>query len=144
MQPRQSLISEEVARRLEPRRVVERADMEVGLGRQLRAFAGERGAAGLAESPCRTGGRFELGDLPLCHCVGVAREADEDRDRRPTVPPTTLAMTPEHAFGLACRDKADGAAKTAACEFLVHLIKITAKEGAPATGSAGGFRLACP
>src|SRR5262249_3019368 len=119
MQPGQLLVAKEMLRRFEPARVVERADMEMRLIRQLRGLAGEGGAAARAEPARRAGRGFESGDLPFGHRVRVALEADENRDRRAAVPATALAMTPEHTRGLAGRDEADGAAEAAAFGLVV-------------------------
>src|SRR5262249_51041488 len=86
MQPGQLLVAEQMLGGFEPAGVVEGADVEMRLGRQFRALAGQRRAAGRAETARRGGRRFEPGDLALGHPVGVALEADEHRDRRPAVP----------------------------------------------------------
>ena len=50
MQPRQLLIAEKMLRWLEPARLIEGADVEMRLGRQLDSLAGQRGAAGSGRS----------------------------------------------------------------------------------------------
>lgn len=61
-------------------------------------------------------------DLTLGHRVGAEFETDEDGHGRTAVPATALAMTPEHPFGSADTNKADGAAQAATFVPFAHLI----------------------
>src|SRR5262249_960912 len=124
VQPRQLLVAEVVPGWFEPHRIIDRADVEMRLGRQLRGLAGEGRAAGPAKAARRARRRLELRDLPLRHPPGLARAPDEHRDRRAAVPPTALAMTPEHALGLARRDEAHGTAEATTFDLRGHRTKV--------------------
>src|SRR5882672_9495832 len=77
--------------------VVEGADMEVRLGRQARALAGQCRAASGAESACRPPRRrCEFADLAFGDAISRALEIDKDGNRRAAMLATTVAMAPVH------------------------------------------------
>src|SRR5438093_5161523 len=129
---------------LELSRVIERADMEMRLGRQLGDFAGQRRAAGPAKSARGAGGGLELRDLPFRHRVSLAFEPDEDGNGRTAVSGTTLAMASEDPLGRAGRQEAHGATKAPAFELVVHAPRIPALRSAAHPPIGRGTERRCP
>ena len=100
-------------------RLIKRADVEMrffdsgkGFASQCRPAAGAEPASGLARSG------IEFGYLAFGNRVSVGFERDEDRNRRTSMPSTTLAVAPIDALGSAGRCKTDRTAKTSAFKLL--------------------------
>jgi hypothetical protein len=119
VQPRQAFLDKIVLRRLELRRLLKRADVEMRQRHVGQAFASQGRSTPRAKSaPCLSWRGIELGDLPFGHAIGSRFECDEDRYWRAGMSSTTLAMTPIHAYRLTVRGKTDRAAQAAAVKLL--------------------------
>jgi hypothetical protein len=99
------------SRRLKLRGTIEGADMKMRFRRPGETFASQGRPAPRAKSaPHSPGSGIELGYLAFGNGISPAVEYHEDSDRRASMPPTALAMTPIYALGLTGRDKTDRAA----------------------------------
>jgi hypothetical protein len=117
--PGQVLFGEDVPLRLKFGRPIERANVEMGFGRQARTFAGQsRAAPGAKPAPRSSRRRIELCYLALRDSVSRAFECDKNRSRRAAMPAAALAMAPIDTFRLPGRNKPDSTAQAAARELV--------------------------
>src|SRR5262245_23363236 len=119
VEPWQAFLWKILSPRLQPRGLIERTDMEMRFRRPGETFARQRGPApGAKSAPRSPWRRIELGYLAFGHGIRLAGEGHEDRNRRASVPATTLAMTPTYPFRFTSCDKTDRPAQATPCKLL--------------------------
>ena len=123
MQPRHAFFWKYVSCWPESRSLIECADMKMHFRRAF-AFARQGGPAPRAEPAQPAGRRVELRYLPFGHCIGVAPECHEHRDRRTAMLATALAMTPCYPYRVSRGDKSHRAAQAPALELSAHLVTL--------------------
>src|SRR5262249_15704706 len=100
-------------------RLIKRADMEMRFFDLGKGFASQcRPAAGAKPTPGLTRSGIEFRYLAFGDGVSAGFERDEDRNRRTSMPSTSLAVAPIDALGSAGRCKTDRTAKTAAFKLI--------------------------
>ena len=127
MQPRHAFFWKYVSCWPESRSLIECADMKMHFRRAF-AFARQGGPAPRAEPAQPAGRRVELRYLPFGHCIGVAPECHEHRDRRTAMLATALAMTPCYPYRVSRGDKSHRAAQAPALELSAHLVTLPFRE----------------